>query len=1350
MSCLHLRIVALPDWESDLPEQMLAAYLKAIRPTDFATLTFAVSAASGAFEIYESRIVAALAAHGIDPSAGYPDLELTEYLDDRALDTLLRGADLFWCVDERSKPRGAGSSPVLLEALDADRLKREVQGGRAQALKALVTLSAARCEQKTVLDLSAGAGFWSRAIAPTAEGVVGYELGPEAMGDVTLPFPTDAFDVVVAFDVLERLPWGAVDPVFDEIKRVLRADGIVLINASCRALRQDPAPYEQAGWVRSAEFRALLESHFEGVEAFSQLGVLEAAGLEPEAELVSGFDDRRKHFVALCRSPREASRPLTLLGRPDPLRILAFNWHEPYLALLARTGHHFDVGDWMTKADGTQAWDERKRPVPRNVTLVRDPEVIRRNLHAGDYDLVLCQTPHDLAFVRSFSMPMVYLAHTAWHSDYSHDPQAGLREREQLRRDLEARGAIFVAISEMKYGSWQIAGRVIPPGLDVRDYPVGGHRSQDVLTVGNLLRERPSFDLSFVSALVEGIASYRILGFNPTVPGSVVAPSWQSLLDSFAEARVYLHATVWPYEDGYNLALLEAMASACPVLALASPNVPVENGVNGYQGDDPIALRSKLHALLLDQEAALQMGRAARETVRTRFALMPFLSRWNETFADALSVYASRSAEASEPKGVRSVMTRAADPQESNAELPSYYQNERPELVSLVPKSAARVLDVGCGAGAMGRAIKRQGAQEVVGLELNPQAARVARAHLDAVLEVDLNHLPVLPFSAGYFDCIVFADVLEHLLDPLEVLRHFRRYLSDEGVIVCSIPNVRHQSVWLQLLVNGRWEYQQEGILDRTHLRFFTLTEIRILLKDAGFDVGEIRATSSPPVAALEPLIQAVGDLGGDVDDLRRDAQIMQFIFSAKPSAALGPVAPSPPRVSIIVPVFNKVDYTVQCLEALIENTGEALSYEVVIVDNASSDGTAEFLDSLEGDVRVIRNPQNMGFARACNQGAGVAKGQYLVFLNNDTLPQPGWLDALLAEAEPEPQIGVVGCKLLYPDTGRVQHAGMGWINGLPDHPFRHAEPTAPEVNQARDLDMVTGACMLVKRDLFHALGGFDEGYLNGVEDIDFCLQVRRAGYRVRYTPKSVLYHYEGTSEGRFDHVTGNLQRFFARWRGSFDSNGDFVPSKPPLPVRWEGSQFIHHSLALVNRELCQELIASGAVDLEVIPYEPHSFEPDSPGHRSIAQRIDRHLERPAAVHIRHQWPPKFTPPSEGAWVMIQPWEYGSIPEEWVEPMTAQVDEIWVPSSYVREAYIRSGIPADKVWVVPNGVDAVRFTPETLPYPLKTGKGFKFLFVGGTLVRKGIDLLLEVYGRTFTKDDDVCLVIKDMGGGTFY
>lgn len=202
--------------------------------------------------------------------------------------------------------------------------------------------------------------------------------------------------------------------------------------------------------------------------------------------------------------------------------------------------------------------------------------------------------------------------------------------------------------------------------------------------------------------------------------------------------------------------------------------------------------------------------------------------------------------------------------------------------------------------------------------------------------------------------------------------------------------------------------------------------------------------------------------------------------------------------------------------------------------------------------------------------------------------------------------------------------------------------------------------------------------------------------------------------------------------------------------VRFEGSQFVYHSLAHVNRQLCLRLLGSGRVNLSLVPYEPDRFDGNAePAFRPLAACVNKPLGGPAQVHVRHQWPPRFDAPEEGAWVMIQPWEYGGIPQEWIAPMRDQVDEIWVPTAWLKDCYVRSGIPEAKVVVVPNGVDGEVFKPEGEKFPLRTRKGCKFLFLGGTIRRKGIDVLLEAYLRAFRGHDDVCLVIKAQSGGVY-
>lgn len=256
------------------------------------------------------------------------------------------------------------------------------------------------------------------------------------------------------------------------------------------------------------------------------------------------------------------------------------------------------------------------------------------------------------------------------------------------------------------------------------------------------------------------------------------------------------------------------------------------------------------------------------------------------------------------------------------------------------------------------------------------------------------------------------------------------------------------------------------------------------------------------------------------------------------------------PLVSIIIPVLNRLDLTAACLKA-IQGTTSAGVTEVIIVDNGSYSRTRTYLcqQAIVGNLRLIINDRNEGFGRACNRGALAARGRYLLFLNNDTEATPGWLEALLSAAQGS-QVAAVGAKLLYPD-GRVQHAGVVFSpDKVPQHVHRFAQSDAPEVNRCGPVAAVTAACMLISRALFLEMGGFDEVYRNGYEDIDLCLRLRASGRNILYQPQAVVYHHESQSAGRIDHDSQNYRIFIGRWATCITPEGQAVlPSSPQLLV---------------------------------------------------------------------------------------------------------------------------------------------------------------------------------------------------------
>lgn len=213
----------------------------------------------------------------------------------------------------------------------------------------------------------------------------------------------------------------------------------------------------------------------------------------------------------------------------------------------------------------------------------------------------------------------------------------------------------------------------------------------------------------------------------------------------------------------------------------------------------------------------------------------------------------------------------------------------------------------------------------------------------------------------------------------------------------------------------------------------------------------------------------------------------------------------------------------------------------------------------------------------------------------------------------------------------------------------------------------------------------------------------------------------------------------------------------PKLNIVWEGSQFVYHSLALINREHSANMIDSGLVNLTIVPYEKDNFDPSGNAKYEKLKENDIRFkgEQPEWIRklpycwIRHQWPPNANPPKGAKWIIIQPWEFTRLRKDFAEIFNL-ADEVWTPSNFSRQAFVESGVEFNKVQIIPNGIDPELFTPTGEALDLPTKKRFKLLYVGGTIYRKGIDILLQAYIESFSQADDVCLVVKDMGGDSFY
>ena len=839
------------------------------------------------------------------------------------------------------------------------------------------------------------------------------------------------------------------------------------------------------------------------------------------------------------------------------LKILTFNWHEPYLCLLSRMKHEFLVVEPETAPEHFRKWDQNMRPVPDNFQLI-SMEQVRKKLEQGEIDCIIAHNIKDLIEVKDYSLPKVIVFHNCLTTEIGLGKGKVNREEYLDKVTPLLEGVTKVFISEMKKNDWGMEGSIILPGLDISEY--GGYtgKNKAVLRVGNLLKERDLMMGYAFGEKVIGTHPLITLGMNPDIPDSRISDGFEDLLNQFRNNRVYINTTVDGFEDGYNMAMLEAMATGMPVVASYNKTTPILDGENGFCSNDFKYLNRCIDILMNDPVLAERLGENAKQTVAEKFPinkfihswtsavesaikdflihtginfqeeelpfpkknrkniLMDFVSypattahyleralrqkhnvmtcgaqindevkrRWNlealkwevtpqdiprgnstplkevfeqlpygwkpdfyfwletglggipvdlkdhdlpkvcylidthinfdkhveiarnfdfiflaqkayvakmedaglenvfwlplacdpdihgkvekdkkwevgfvgtipevknrrkdllekvssqfdlrcerkfmdemaehyaqskivfnnaingdlnmrvfealcsgsllvtdqaegsgleemfedkkhliiyedESIEDQISYYLNHEKERQliAEQGRQEVLNnhtylhRANDlihilnrkipdlnTDSNKSDKPdNYYKNIRHDLLPLVPEGANCILEVGCAEGLTGNELKKKQGVFVAGIEMNEAAAEKARRVLDDVITGDIETMD-LPYSAAAFDCIIFADVLEHLVNPLVALKKAKKVLKDDGTVIMSIPNVQFYGVVHQL-IEGNWTYQKEGILDETHLRFFTFKEIEKLVEEAGLYIQRIEETLDP------------------------------------------------------------------------------------------------------------------------------------------------------------------------------------------------------------------------------------------------------------------------------------------------------------------------------------------------------------------------------------------------------------------------------------------------------------------------------------------------------------------------
>ena len=238
-------------------------------------------------------------------------------------------------------------------------------------------------------------------------------------------------------------------------------------------------------------------------------------------------------------------------------------------------------------------------------------------------------------------------------------------------------------------------------------------------------------------------------------------------------------------------------------------------------------------------------------------------------------------------------------------------------------------------------------------------------------------------------------------------------------------------------------------------------------------------------------------------------------------------------QVSFVIPLYNCLPLTQAMVASLQTSLPPGLDHEIILVDDASTDGTQEWLATLRPPFQVVLNERNLGYAAANNRGAALARGEILALLNNDLVLSPGWLEPMLAAHHTlGPRAGLIGNVQRNALTGAIDHAGIAInLKGKLEHIRTLPPPLSRILVPVRTAGAVTGACVLLDRALWQQLGGFDEGYVNGCEDVDLCLRALDAGRINAVSLRSVVRHHVSASPRRKARDEENTYRFTRRWR---------------------------------------------------------------------------------------------------------------------------------------------------------------------------------------------------------------------------
>ncbi len=472
--------------------------------------------------------------------------------------------------------------------------------------------------------------------------------------------------------------------------------------------------------------------------------------------------------------------------------------------------------------------------------------------------------------------------------------------------------------------------------------------------------------------------------------------------------------------------------------------------------------------------------------------------------------------------------------------------------------SEHRVLLIGRDVGAAAEHLKSRNPASLSVVEMDKSALEGTRRHCGTVRFTDETGNG-LDFASGSFDAIVASGLLERVRRPEHFLKRLHDWLVTGGRLITAIRTVRSLPI-VEGILAGRWLAGGDVAEACRPIRYYTLREVEKLLYRAGFAAELVEPFPGPGhrawVAQNRPGRVSVGQLAvdglspGDAEEFYSRGFLLEAVRVQDVGFGL---------TSIIIVTFNELDYTRQCVESIRRLTDEP--YELIFVDNASTDGTVQYLQS-QPDAKVIRNSDNRGFPAAVNQGIAPASGSQVLLLNNDTIVTTGWLRRLLLALHGDAKIGLVGPCSNFVGSEQQIEVGYESPTGLDAFAWEWGKTNDAKLVESTRL---IGFCLLIRREVIETVGQLDERFGVGCfEDDDYCLRAIKAGWRAVIAQDAFVHHFGGRTlvANGFDLAAilrENGRRFRDKWgldSRESDPPAHSLPAPSKRPISFSAARW--------------------------------------------------------------------------------------------------------------------------------------------------------------------------------------------------